>query len=173
MEATLESLRQVSRRCDIAANLGCVSHHFSGEFGWAAIGADPAPFLSFGWCSESWLRNALPALIEAQHAAPLGGESLLHLDVRSDNLAIRDGLAILFDWNWACRGNADLGRAYWSPASSSKVDHRRKNPSQLAPSSPRLRRDICAPRHRAPKSLKLRMFERSKSARRRSPFPGR
>jgi hypothetical protein len=35
------------------------------------------------------------------------GESLVHLDVRADNLLVRpDGSVVLVDWPWACRGAA-------------------------------------------------------------------
>jgi len=135
VEATRASLRQISRRRDIAASLTCVSDHFLGDFGWASIAADPGPFLHLGWCSDSWLHQALPALTTAQRAAPLVGEGLLHLDVRSDNLAIRDDLAILFDWNWACRGNPDIDLAFWSP--SLKLEGG-PPPEQLLPDSPEL-----------------------------------
>jgi aminoglycoside phosphotransferase (APT) family kinase protein len=34
-----------------------------------------------------------------------GGDALLHFDVRSDNICIRDGRAVLVDWNFARAGN--------------------------------------------------------------------
>jgi len=47
---------------------------------------------------------------------PFEGDALLHLDVRSDNIALRDGRAVLVDWNWACVGNALLDVAAWAPS---------------------------------------------------------
>ena len=44
-------------------------------------------------------------LAAAAGSADLGGDALLHGDVRSDNLCFRDGRAVLVDWNWACRGD--------------------------------------------------------------------
>jgi Phosphotransferase enzyme family len=84
--------------------------------GWAEIEADQGPFLSLGVCSADWLTNALPTLREASETAPIEGEALLHLDVRSDNLCIAERGAVLVDWNHACVGNADLDLAAWLPS---------------------------------------------------------
>jgi hypothetical protein len=81
--------------------------------GWGEIGSDPEPFLSLGVCSPAWLTHALPTLRGASESAPIGGDSLLHLDVRSDNLCIAERGAILVDWNHACVGNPDLDVAAW------------------------------------------------------------
>ena len=76
--------------------------------GWPLVQDDPEPFLSLGLCSLEWLRRALPVLVEAELEAPFEGDQLVHLDIRSDNLCVRDGRAILVDWNWACIGNAAI-----------------------------------------------------------------
>jgi hypothetical protein len=55
-------------------------------------------------------------LVAAEAEAVIAGDALLHLDVRSDNLRLRDGVAVLFDWNWAHRGNALLDHAFWLPS---------------------------------------------------------
>jgi hypothetical protein len=83
---------------------------------WPDVEQDPAPFLSLRLCSEDWLAGALPVLLEATANAPFAGESLLHLDVRSDNLCLRDGRALLVDWNWAHVGNPLLDVAGWLPS---------------------------------------------------------
>ncbi len=83
---------------------------------WTMIGEDRAPFLSLGVCSAAWLDQALPSLDAAASAAPFDGDLLLHMDVRSDNLFLRDGRAVLFDWNWACVGNATFDIAAWLPS---------------------------------------------------------
>jgi Ser/Thr protein kinase RdoA (MazF antagonist) len=85
---------------------------------WDAVAADPAPFLSLHFCSETWLAAALPTLLSAATAVPLSGDSLLHLDVRSDNICHRpeDDRAVFVDWNWVCRGNPDLDIAAWLPS---------------------------------------------------------
>ena len=84
--------------------------------GWAEIEAEPAPFLSLGVCSREWLAGALPSLREASESAPIAGDGLLHLDVRSDNLCIAERGAVLVDWNHASIGNPDLDVAAWLPS---------------------------------------------------------
>ena len=42
--------------------------------------------------------------------------SLLHGDVRSDNLCLRDGHAVIFDWSHARIGNPDFDVAFWLPS---------------------------------------------------------
>jgi len=91
-------------------------HHDRLVSGWAEIESDPGPFLSLGVCSRAWLERALPALREASETAPIDGDSLLHLDVRSDNLCIAERGAVLVDWNHACVGNPDLDVAAWLPS---------------------------------------------------------
>src|SRR5882672_8784291 len=56
--------------------------------GWNAVAADPEPFLGLGVMSAEQLERALPVLLEAEDNAKLAGESLLHCDVRSDNLCL-------------------------------------------------------------------------------------
>jgi hypothetical protein len=83
---------------------------------WPQIAADPAPYLTLGLCSEDWLARYLPALSEASASARFDGEHLLHFDVRSDNLCVRGGRAILIDWNFACLGNPLFDVAAWLPS---------------------------------------------------------
>jgi hypothetical protein len=83
---------------------------------WERIAKDPEPFLSLGLCSREWLEDALPVLSAAADAAPLVGDALVHIDIRSDNLAFRDGRAKLVDWNWACAGHPQLDLACWLPS---------------------------------------------------------
>ena len=83
--------------------------------GWDAVAADPAPFLSLGVASQAWLETTLDALRVAEKTTPFAGSELVHCDARSDNLCIRDGRAILFDWNWARVGNAAIDYAFWLP----------------------------------------------------------
>lgn len=84
--------------------------------GWIEIEDDPASFLDLGLCSAAWLDAALPILRFATEIAPLDGDALMHFDVRSDNLCIRDGRAILVDWNFACVGNPLADVACWLPS---------------------------------------------------------
>ena len=83
---------------------------------WAAVADDPEPYLGLRVCSREWLDGALPALVDASVNAPLEGDSLVHCDVRSDNLCIRRGRAILVDWNHARVGNPAFDLAFWLPS---------------------------------------------------------
>jgi hypothetical protein len=83
---------------------------------WRTVAADPEPLLGLGLCDPAWLETALPALEEATAAAGIDGEALLHMDVRSDNLCVRDGRALLIDWNWACVGDPAFELASWLPS---------------------------------------------------------
>jgi hypothetical protein len=84
---------------------------------WEQIAAHPEPFLSLGFCTRGWFERAYPALRDAAESAPVDGDSLLHFDVRSDNLCFREGgRVLLVDWNWVCVGNADLDLAAWLPS---------------------------------------------------------
>ena len=87
-----------------------------GQDGWPDVAADPEHFLSLGLCSPDWLLDQLPTLAAAASAAEIEGASLLHFDVRSDNLCLRDGRVMLVDWNSACVGNALLDTASWLPS---------------------------------------------------------
>lgn len=84
--------------------------------GWIEIEDDPEPFLALRLCSKEWLEAALPILRFATEVAPLVGDALLHFDVRSDNICVRDGRAILVDWNFACLGNPVADVAAWLPS---------------------------------------------------------
>lgn len=90
--------------------------HLGLREGWREIREDPEPLLALGLCSRGWLRRALDDLDAAARSAPLAGNALLHLDVRSDNVCLRDGNALFVDWNWATVGNPDLDLAAWLPS---------------------------------------------------------
>lgn len=84
--------------------------------GWAEIEREPEPFLSVGLSSRDWLETALPLLREAAESAPIAGNALLHVDVRSDNICIAGRGAVLVDWNNALVGNPELDLACWLPS---------------------------------------------------------
>lgn len=84
--------------------------------GWSDIAANPEPLFSTGLCVPAWLEESLPVLLQASEDAPLDGTELLHFDVRSDNLCLRGGDAIFFDWNLVRIGNGDFDVAFWLPS---------------------------------------------------------
>jgi len=114
-EAVRDALRLVAQTEPPAA-VTLSATFWLDQHNWPDVAEDPAPFLSVGLCGEAWLDAALPALAEAARTAPVAGESLLHLDVRSDNLCVRGGRAVLVDWNWAARGNPLFDLAGWLPS---------------------------------------------------------
>jgi hypothetical protein len=102
-------------RATAPPNTQPVREAFSMLFGrWRTVEEDPEPFLSVGLRSRDWLAQRLPTLIEAADAAPVDGEALVHMDVRSDNLCTVDGRAVLVDWNWLCFGAPELDPVGWA-----------------------------------------------------------
>lgn len=89
---------------------------FDLEQGWEPLGADPTRAFALGVFDEVWLTTHIDALSAAAATTELAGDALLHGDVRSDNLCIRDGRTLLVDWNWACRGASTLDLAAWLPS---------------------------------------------------------
>jgi hypothetical protein len=108
----------------LAALIEVASTPVSGELprlagsvlGWKDVAEDPAPFLGLGIASAKWLERSLPALLEASDPALLDGQSVVHCDVRSDNLCLRDQRAVLLDWNHARIGNPAFDIAFWLPS---------------------------------------------------------
>ena len=78
----------------------------------------PAHFCRSTLCSEPWLQNALPALIEQEQRGKerRAGADLIHRDIRSDNICLLGDRAVVVDWNWASRGNGELDLASWLPS---------------------------------------------------------
>ena len=103
--------------------------------GWREVRHDPEPFLRVGFASGAWLEAHLDSLDLAARQAPLEGDSLLHLDVRSDNLCLRGNGVRFVDWNMACAGNAVLDVAAWLP---SLADETGIEPWETLPGQPEL-----------------------------------
>jgi len=80
------------------------------------VSQKPEAFLSLGLSSRGWLEHALPSLLEASSRAILDGPSLVHYDVRSDNICFLDDRTIFLDWTDACRGNPMLDLVAWLPS---------------------------------------------------------
>jgi len=94
-----------------------VRESFAELFGrWRVVEDDPAPFLSAGLRDETWLERALPVILAAVDSAPVDGDRVCHLDVRSDNLCFRDDRAVLVDWNWTSLANPAVDVAAWLPS---------------------------------------------------------
>lgn len=74
---------------------------------WRRIEEEAERFLALGLCSESWFRAAIDGLAAAEEGLEWDGHTLIHNDVRSDNLCFQGNRMVLVDWGGACRGRAD------------------------------------------------------------------
>jgi hypothetical protein len=110
--AALEELHAVTPRRPLPA---AADRQF-GLDGWPGVREDPSAFLSTAICSPEWLAEHLPMLGAASTNASVGGDRVLHFDVRSDNLCVRGGRTRFVDWNHACVGNPLLDTASWLPS---------------------------------------------------------
>jgi hypothetical protein len=83
---------------------------------WRIVESDPGPFLSVGLRDRDWLERALPTILAAAESAPIEGDRVCHLDVRSDNLCFVGDRAVLVDWNWTSLANPAVDIAAWLPS---------------------------------------------------------
>lgn len=84
--------------------------------GWHQVAIDPVPFLNLGLVTAEWLEQSLPVLLSINAEKTVDGSSLLHLDIRSDNLCILDARVVLVDWNHAHIGNEKFDLGAWLPS---------------------------------------------------------
>jgi hypothetical protein len=82
---------------------------------WELVTTEPSALLASGLVSAAWLDQCLQPLLDAQSRGLTEGDSLLHMDVRSDNLCFRGGSAMLVDWNHAARGDSRWDRLLMLP----------------------------------------------------------
>jgi aminoglycoside phosphotransferase (APT) family kinase protein len=110
LAATLGMLSELAGRLtptpipDLPSASDVLAHDLAG---WSRVRADPPEDL------DPWARANLDRLAGLAERAPyaLSGGTLVHTDVRADNLLVRpDGQVVLVDWPWACRGPAWLDR---------------------------------------------------------------
>ncbi|MFI5910483.1 phosphotransferase family protein [Dactylosporangium sp. NPDC051541] len=97
--AALEALRTLAVP---ASGLPSLLAETTEDFaGWRALAADPPAALD-PWAAAHL--DLLMKLADRGHAA-LAGDTLVHADVRADNLLVRpDGSVVVVDWPWACLG---------------------------------------------------------------------
>ncbi|HTV22546.1 MAG TPA: phosphotransferase [Polyangiaceae bacterium] len=116
VERLLETMRDVAATPLARGALPELESERGRFAGWLNVERDAAPFLSLGLCSQAWLDAALPSLLMAQDLALLGGNDLVHGDLRSDNLCFTADRVVLVDWNAARRGNAAHDLAALAPS---------------------------------------------------------
>ncbi len=82
--------------------------------GWAELAAMPRPPVGL----DEWSRQNLGRLAELESGWPdaLAGSTLLHCDVRSDNLLVTQGGIVFVDWPHACVGAPIFDLVAWAPS---------------------------------------------------------
>jgi Ser/Thr protein kinase RdoA (MazF antagonist) len=110
--ATLDQLADVLAPSPIAAP--AIAAYLGTDFtGWRALSRAPEDDRL-----DPWARARLPELaaLEATWPAHAAGETLLHADVRADNLLLTRGGVVAVDWPHACRGAAFADLAFFAPS---------------------------------------------------------
>jgi len=116
IDAVVDALQEIQATPPAEGISELFGELFDVREGWLPLRAQPDQALALGVFDEPWLETWGETLEQAADAAALDGGALLHGDVRSDNLCLRDGQAVLVDWNWACVGSPLLDLAAWLPS---------------------------------------------------------
>jgi hypothetical protein len=102
---------------------------------WGRIAAAPDAFLRLGLVSREWFeRNAEVLAASARTISP-AGSSVIHFDLRSDNLCFSPTRAYLIDWSHACIGNGRVDLALFLPGLAAEGGPR---PEDVLPDQPGL-----------------------------------
>jgi hypothetical protein len=107
----LAALLESTERVDPPAWLRRLDGPSGAASGWASIAANPTPFLELGVCSKGWFGSSIDSLIAVEKRVSIAGRSLIHGDIRGDNICYTKAGALLVDWGNACVGNANIDRA--------------------------------------------------------------
>jgi len=83
---------------------------------WATLLANLEGFDDLRLCSPRWIAANGAALAEAEAGLVLDGDSLVHGDLRSDNICLTDDRVIFVDWAQAARGAAETDLAIFLPS---------------------------------------------------------
>jgi thiamine kinase-like enzyme len=74
---------------------------------WTKIASNPTGFLDLKLCSAQWLANSIDLLIDSEKKHNQEGDTLVHEDIRSDNICFDESQVIFVDWSHACNGSSD------------------------------------------------------------------
>ena len=110
--ATLDQLADVLTPAPVT--VPTLSEYLRTDFtGWRALSRVPHDDRV-----DPWSRARLPELaaLEATWTAHAAGETLLHADIRADNLLIASGGVMVVDWPHACRGAAFTDLVAFAPS---------------------------------------------------------
>lgn len=72
---------------------------------WEEIANHASSFLALGLCTERWFRGTVVTLADAEMRLVSSGNSLVHGDVRSDNICLFGNRVMFVDWSHAARGS--------------------------------------------------------------------
>ena len=112
IDLLLETLANVS---SVKALAGLPALENDDTLLWPEIADTPELLFNLKLCSLEWFNKAINALIQAEQSVDLTGDSLVHGDVRSDNICILNGQVVLVDWSHAAKGNPANDLAYLLP----------------------------------------------------------
>lgn len=90
-----------------------VAQEYGGLFrGWRTLAREPDDGL------DRWSRDHLDEFAELEQAgtAHCAGETLLHTDLRADNMLLTGDRVVIVDWPYACRGAAFVDVALLAPS---------------------------------------------------------
>jgi aminoglycoside phosphotransferase (APT) family kinase protein len=93
-----------------------VGERLGAEFtGWRTLAASPGRDHL-----DPWSRTHLDQLadLEATWAKHAAGDTLLHADIRADNILLTSTGAMVVDWPWACRGAAFIDLVLFAPSAA-------------------------------------------------------
>ena len=91
-----------------------IGEYLGADFtGWRTLAQAPADERLDPW---SRARLAELAAVEATWAAHAGGTTLLHADIRADNVLLTGAGAVVVDWPHACRGAAFADVVFLAPS---------------------------------------------------------
>jgi len=110
--ATLDDMAEALTPAPIAAP--SVTERLGAEFtGWRTLAASPDPSRL-----DPWSRTRLDQLarVEATWIEHAEGNTLLHADLRADNLLLTDEGVVVVDWPWACRGAPIVELVLFAPS---------------------------------------------------------
>lgn len=82
--------------------------------GWQRLQADAALLAK----ADAWSQRHIEPLVALEGQAPdaLAGDTLLHFDIRADNILLNDRGAWFVDWPWACVGAAWVDVVGFAPS---------------------------------------------------------
>lgn len=108
----LAALHEALTPCPILEVETVSERHGGALRGWAALAGS-----ADGAVLDPWTRRHLGRLVELERACPAAvddGDTLVHMDIRSDNLLVGPGGVVFVDWPHAARGSGVFDVVAWA-----------------------------------------------------------